>query len=59
MGRSSVKDPPVFSKSKDYSQWKNRLKAWKNIVTENDYVKKGTIGQVLALSLPDLSLIHI
>ena len=53
MGRSSVKDPPVFSKSKDYSQWKNRLKAWKNIVTENDYVKKGTIGQVLALSLPD------
>ena len=53
MGRSSMKDPPAFSKNKDYSQWKNRLKAWKNIVTANDYVKKETIGQVLALSLPD------
>ena len=52
MGRS-IKDPPTFSKNKDYSRWKSQVNAWKDVVITNDYVKKATVGQVLALSLPD------
>ena len=52
MGRS-IKDPPTFSKNKDYSRWKSQVSAWRDVVITNDFVKKATVGQVLALSLPD------
>ena len=29
------------------------MDAWKDVVISNDFVKKATVGQVLALSLPD------
>ena len=52
MGKT-FKDPPMFSKSKDFDRWKTEIEAWKDVVTATNTIHKDAIGQVLALSLPD------
>ena len=47
------KDPPKFSQHQSYTRWKNQVEAWKEVAVANKFVSEDTVGQVLALSLPD------
>ena len=47
------KDPPVYSKTKDFERWKTEVNAWNDVVLATNSIDKKAIGQVLALSLPD------
>ena len=47
------KDPPVYSKTKDFERWKTEVNAWNDVVIATNSIDKKAIGQVLALSLPD------
>ena len=47
------KDPPVYSKTKDFERWKTEVDAWNDVIVATKAIDKSAIGQVLALSLPD------